>query len=256
MARSDDIVVRRILLEHEPHRANVVARKSPIATRLEIAEAQLAREAQFDARYSVGDLARHELEPATWALVIEQDAGNGVQGEALAIVHGDPVPVDLRHAVWASRIEWRRLTLRRFVHLAEHLARAGLIEPGVRRRLLHCLEHARHAEGREFAGEHRLCPGRLDEALRGEVVDLIRLVVAHDIRERCLIEQICRHQLDVIDEVTNPLIRCGRASPYNADHLVTLLEEELGEIGAILTRDTCDNRCGHFVGQLSVDRDE
>jgi hypothetical protein len=36
--RGDDVVVALVLLQHHPHRAHVVARKSPVATRVEVAE--------------------------------------------------------------------------------------------------------------------------------------------------------------------------------------------------------------------------
>src|SRR3954462_1397281 len=158
LASADHVVVRRVLLQHEPHRAHVIAGKTPIAPRLEIAEAELSRESELDARDSVGDFARHELETAAGTLVVEENSRDRVQRKALAVVHGNPVAVHLRHAVRASRIEWRGLPLRRLVHLAEHLARAGLIEARVRRRLLHRFEHARDTERGELAGEHGLVP--------------------------------------------------------------------------------------------------
>ena len=179
-----DVVVGLVLLQHAPHRVDVVAGESPVAARLEVAEPQLLRASELDARDGVGDLARHELESAARALVVEQDAAHGEQAERLAVVHRDPVPVHLRHAVRGARIERRRLALRRLHHLAEHLARAGLVEPRLGRGALHRLEHARHAERGELAGEHRLRPRRRDEALRREVVDLVGLRVADRVDER------------------------------------------------------------------------
>ena len=43
LARCDDVVIRFVLLQHHPHRANIVAGESPIAMRVKVAETQLFR---------------------------------------------------------------------------------------------------------------------------------------------------------------------------------------------------------------------
>ena len=67
----------------------------------------------------IGDLAGHELQPAARRLVVEEDAGDGEQVVALAVVHRNVVGEDLRDAVGAARIERRQLGLRRLADLAE-----------------------------------------------------------------------------------------------------------------------------------------
>jgi len=47
----------------------------------------------------IGDLTRDEFESATWRLVIEQDTGDREEIEAFAIVHRDPVAVDLGNTI-------------------------------------------------------------------------------------------------------------------------------------------------------------
>ena len=42
-AGGDDVVVRLVLLEHQPHRAHVVAGEAPVALRVEIAERAACR---------------------------------------------------------------------------------------------------------------------------------------------------------------------------------------------------------------------
>ena len=85
-------------------------------------------EAQLDPGHAVGDLAGHELLAAARALVVEEDAGDGEQAVALAVVDGDVVAVGLGHAVGAARVEGRDLGLRHLADLAEHLAAGGLVE--------------------------------------------------------------------------------------------------------------------------------
>jgi hypothetical protein len=155
------------------------------------------------------------------------------------------VPVDFRDTVRAPGIERRRLALRRLGDLAEHLARAGLVEARLRRGFLHGLEHPSDAKRRELAGEDRLVPRRLHEALGGEIVDLVRLTRAHRVGERGLIQQVGGDELHAIDEVGDPLVRRGRAAPDDTDDAIPFLEEEFGEVGAVLSRDPCDEGGGH-----------
>ena len=49
LAGRDDVVVRLVLLQHQPHRAHVVAGEAPVALRVEIAEMQRVGEPELDA---------------------------------------------------------------------------------------------------------------------------------------------------------------------------------------------------------------
>src|SRR5438105_962160 len=61
VSRSDHEVVRHVLLEHQPHRLDIVAGETPVASRFEGPEPDFLLLTEFDARHRVGDLARHEL---------------------------------------------------------------------------------------------------------------------------------------------------------------------------------------------------
>ena len=74
LAGGDHEVVRLVLLEHQPHRLDVVPGVAPVALRVEVAERQLALKPELDRGGAVGDLASHELEAATLALVVEEDS--------------------------------------------------------------------------------------------------------------------------------------------------------------------------------------
>ena len=131
-AGGDDVVVGLVLLQHQPHRAHVVAGKSPVAMRVEIADRQRVGEPELDPRDAVGHLARDELEAAPRRLVVEEHPRHREQIVALAVVHRDVVGEHLRDAVRAARIERRQLGLRHLADLAEHLARRGLVEADLR----------------------------------------------------------------------------------------------------------------------------
>ena len=121
LAGGDDVVVGLVLLQHQPHRLDVVAGVAPVALGVEVAEHDLVLQPELDAGDRVGDLAGHELEPAARALVVEEDAAAGVQPVALAVVDDDVVPEHLGAAVRRPRVERRALGLRRLADLAEHL---------------------------------------------------------------------------------------------------------------------------------------
>ena len=68
----DHEVVGLILLEHEPHRADVIAGEAPIPFGFEIPHRQLARYAERDSSRAVRHLASYELESPARGLVVEQ----------------------------------------------------------------------------------------------------------------------------------------------------------------------------------------
>ena len=116
-AGGDDVVLRPILLQYQPHRADIVAREAPVAAGAQVAVAERVGQPQLDARHAVRHLARDELQAATGRLVVEEDAGGGEEVIALAVVDGDVVREDLGDAVRAAQVEGRLLGLRRLAHL-------------------------------------------------------------------------------------------------------------------------------------------
>ena len=83
LARGDDVVVGRLLLQHQPHRLDVVAGEAPVALGVQVADAQLLLHPELDAGHAVRDLAGHELETAARRLVVEEDAADRVEVEAV-----------------------------------------------------------------------------------------------------------------------------------------------------------------------------
>ena len=79
----------------------------------------------------------------------------------------------LRHAVRAARVEGRRLSLRSFCDLAEHLGAAGLVEADRPVGTADCLDQAQVAHAGGVRGELRHLEADLDVALSAQVVDLV-----------------------------------------------------------------------------------
>ena len=89
-----------------------------------------------------------------------------------------------------------------------------------------------------------------DERLRGEVITLVELDLADDVEDRRITLETRGVELQAIeqmrDAVETPLGIFERYAPHKAVHLVTALEQKLGEVAAILARDACDECFFHF----------
>jgi hypothetical protein len=83
-----------------------------------------------------------------------------------------------------------------------------------------------------------------------QVVQLVRLDRTHQVVEAHLVGQIAVVQVHprVATEMVDTTAPHHRALTHQSMHFVSLAEQELGEIGAILTRDTCDQNALHGGG--------
>ena len=139
--------------------------------------------------------------------MVEEDARDRIDAEALAVVDGQEVAVRLGYAVRAARVERSQLGLRDLANLAEHLARGRLVEADRRIDLADGLEHAGHAQPGELAGQHRLVPRSRHEAHRGQVVDLVGLGRLKRRDQRGLVEHVALDELDAVEQVLDALHR-------------------------------------------------
>ena len=191
----DDIVVGLLLLQHQPHRANIVARMAPVALGVDVAEPQFLSQPKFDARDAVRHLSGDEFDAAQGALMIEQDAGRCVQAEALAIIDRDPVAIEFSDGIGRTRMKRRQLALHRLADLAVHLRGRCLVEARLRRADAHRLQHVDDADPGNLRRQNRLVPGRGDEALRREIVDLIGLYLLDDAQKARYVGKIAIDEL-------------------------------------------------------------
>src|SRR5437868_9669548 len=118
LAAGDDVIVRLLLLQHGPHRDDVVSGVPPVATRVQISEIQLVGQTQLDLRNMRGDLSRHKFVPAARALVIEQNSAGGVKVISLTIIPRQMIAGDFGNAISGARVEWCFFILRRNRSLA------------------------------------------------------------------------------------------------------------------------------------------
>ena len=126
---------------------------------------------------------RDEFDAAERTLVIEQDAGRGMQAEALAIVHGHPMTIELGHGVGRARIERGFFVLQGLLDEPVHFGGGRLIKARIGRAEAHRFKHVGYADGGDIGGQQRLAPRGSDKGLRGEIIDFVRLNFPHDAQQ-------------------------------------------------------------------------
>src|SRR5579871_4468196 len=227
LAGGEHEVVGRVRLQDGVHALDVVAGMAPVALGFEVAEIERLLQPRLDAGDAAGDLAGDEGLAADRALMVEQDAVTGKHAIGLAVVHRDPVAIELCDAVRRAWIERRGLLLRDLLHETIELGGRGLVEP---RLLLHAedadgLQEAQHADGIRIGGIFRALEADADMALGGEVVDLGRPDLLHQadqvggIRHVAVVHQE-RHVADMgilVEMIDAGGVEGGRA-PLDAVH--------------------------------------
>ena len=243
LARRDDVVVRLVLLQHEPHRPDVVARIAPVAAGVEVAEDELVAPARARS-------PRRRAPPCGAGSRAAAAATRGCRGSRstrTARSGADSCcemkcPYALATPYGVSGRERRRLGLRRLPRLAEDLARRRLVEPDRRIDLADRLEHRGHADRGELGRQHRLVPRARHERRRGEVEDLGGTRVTEHGASELWSRRSARTSRQPVRDSRKPIgVRLGRA-PDDAEDLVSLLEQQLGEEGAVLAADPCYQR--------------
>src|SRR5688572_16487581 len=144
-------------------------------------------------------------------------------------------------------MERRVLVLRRGGHLAVHLGRGCLVETDLGIADADRLEHVKRADSGDLRGGHRLLERDRHEALRGQVVYFLRLVLVQQPNTRAGVGNVVLHQLQVLmafDAELGQAPEVHRAgAPKSADYTVTQAEQVFGEVSAVLPSDS-RNECG------------
>jgi hypothetical protein len=169
----------------------------------------------------------------------------------VSVVDGDPVGVEFRHAVGAAGIERGGLPLRGLDHLAVHLRgrsliEANLIADGVLE-VANRLEQPQDPDGGHIGRVGRLVEADADVALGGEVVDLRRADLPNQPGQAVAIGHVSMmehqgslHLMNVAVQVFDPLGAEGARPADEPVDFVALVEQEFGEVRAILACDAGD----------------
>src|SRR5581483_1817477 len=174
-----------------------------------------------------------------------------VESVGLAVVHGDPIGIELGRSVRATRIKRRALGLRNFLHFAVKLGGRRLIETHAftEAENTHALQQPQRTQRVGIGGVFWRLEADLDVTLRREIVDLRRLHFLDDTNEIGGVGQIAvvheearAWQMRVDIQMIDTLGIERRRTPLDAVDLVALLEQEFCEIAAVLTRNA-GNEC-------------
>ena len=243
-ACGDDVVLGLAGLEDEPHALDVVLGVAPVAEGVEVAKVELVLQALGDAGGGEGDLAGDEGLATALALVVEEDAVAAEHAVGVAVLLDDPEAVLLGDGVGAEGVEGGVLVLRHFLDLAVELGGGGLVDLAAigEAHLADGIDDAEHADGIDIGGELGGVETDLHVALGGEVVDLRGAHVGddaddgHGVAEVGIVEVEVGAALEVGDALA--VIDGGAAD--DAMDVIAFVEEEFGEVGAVLARDARD----------------
>lgn len=146
----------------------------------------------------------------------------------------------LGYAVGAARMERGQFGLGDLLDHAEHLRGGSLVKTDARIYGADSFQHAGDADGREFRGQHRLVPGGGDKAHGGHVVYFVGLDLSDDLADGILVQQVCLADLDAVLDMLDAVEFLHAGTADHAVDLISLLQQEIGEIGTVLTGDAGD----------------
>ncbi len=248
-ASGNNEVFRFFLLEHHPLHFDVVFGVAPVALGIQVAEEHAVLQAELDARQGAGDLAGDEGFATNGTFVVEQDAVAGVEAVGFAVVDNDPIAVHLGYGIRTARVEGGGFLLGDFLYQAVELAGAGLVEACFlfQTEDANGFEQAQHTQGVGVGGVFGLFEADGDVALGGEVVYLVGLNLLDDADEAGAIGHVTMVEeeayfflvavfVEMVDAVG--VEKAGAALDAVDD--VAFVEEEFGEVGAVLTGDASD----------------
>ena len=133
---------------------------------------------------------------------------------------------------------------------AEQLRGRGLVKTALWPRKPHDLEQTQHAHGIHARGMLRLVERDAHVALAGEVIDLVGLHPADHRLQAEWIDEVAVMQFERqpagfrgCPEIVNPIAVQATRPPHETVHCIAVVEQEFGQIGAVLSADTGDE-CG------------
>ncbi|MCY1528062.1 hypothetical protein D9M68_631540 [compost metagenome] len=229
---------------------------APIAQRRQVAQVQAFLQPQHDARQAASDLAGHEGFAALGRFVVEKNAVAGVHAIRFAVVHADPVGIQLGGRVRAARIERRGFLLRNFLYQAVELGRGRLVEAGLVFQLQDAdgFQQAQRAQAVGIGRVLGLLERDADVALRGQVVDLVGLYRLHDADQAAGVGHVAVMQHEIAGLIMGILVQVvdagrieQRSAPLDAMDFIALGKQKLRQVGPVLAGNA-GNQCPFWHG--------
>ena len=234
---------------------------APVAQRVQVAHVQALLQALGDVGEAAGDLAGHEGLAAARRLVVEEDAVAGIHAVGLAVVHRDPVGVELGHRVGRARVEGRGFLLRDLLHQAVQLGSGRLVEAGLLLQAQEAdgLQQTQGADGIHVGGVLGGLETDRHVGLGTEVVHLVRLHFLEDAGQVGSVGQVAVVQNEVLlvdmrilVNVVDPLGVKHGGTALDTVHFVALFKQEFCKVGAVLAGDTGDKGAFGHVQSLNI----
>src|SRR5580698_236883 len=134
--------------------------------------------------------------------------------------------------------------LRGLVRFAEHLAGAGEVEARVGAGIFETREHVMGAVNIDVHGGELVVKRITDEALRREVIALVRLYLEEDTVETREIFKRRAVKVNLAEQMLDSRHSVGWVlqsdPPHDAVNLIAFLQQELGEVRPVLAGDARD----------------
>jgi hypothetical protein len=174
--------------------------------------------------------------------VVEQNAGGGKQTICLPVVRHRPKGRRLSDRVGTARPELGRLVCRLVLRIAEALARGSVVEPGIECKKAHGLHHVDGPVHYAVDRLDRLVEGKSDRGLCRKIVNVPGLYLLQRRDHAAEVAEHGRMQRDLFEDTEGS--QAGEAAGFlvagGAVHREALAQQEVGQIGAVLARNTQD----------------
>ena len=257
LVRRHHIIIRLVLLQHQPHHLHIFLRIPPVPPRIHVPKEQLLLQPSLDPRRRPRDLPRHKRLTTPRRFMVEQNPVAPVQPVTLTVIHRQPVPVHLRTRIRRPRPERGLLRLRHRLHLPVHLRRRRLIITRLLHQpsMPHRLQQPLHPQPHRITSILRAVKTHPHMALRTQIVNLLRLNVVQQSRQIRPVAQIPVMQMQPppslmrisIDMIDPPRVE-RRPPPDQPVYFIPLLQQKLRKVRSVLPGDASDKCAFHVVG--------
>src|SRR5208337_3570206 len=106
------VVVRPVLLKHQPHGLNIVAGIPPVSSCFKVSNPQLFRQSQLDPCCGMTDFSAHKFKTSPGGLMVEKNPAHCINTVGFTVVPGKVEPAELRYPVRRPREKRGMLVLR------------------------------------------------------------------------------------------------------------------------------------------------
>ena len=175
-----DIIIRRVVLQHQPHRMDIILCAAPIPFAFQVPEHKLCNEPSRNARSRTRDFASHKVLRAPRRLVIVKNAVADKQPVGFAINSRQLRGERLGSAVRTRRSQRRVLGLRNFECISENFRSRRVIKSGGLRLRARDFKQAQGRYPRFFAVRFWNFKTQANVALSGKMIQLRRTDIGNN----------------------------------------------------------------------------